>query len=352
MSLPAALTDSALIDVTAVESWDEAPLYLFVGISTAGSSIHTAFPLWAPTFAPGAVLRGVDLPATTDPAEFRRLAIAMRDNPLVRGAVVTSHKLRMYDAITELIDHADPLSAITHELNALDTRDGIHAFARDPQSLDILLGAMTPEWIGPDRSMICIGSGGAATALMLAMGLDIPATIASGHATPRTTQGRRGSLTILGIERQALAAMRVVRQRAGILDADVTTAIAATPDVTGTYTRRADPGTVIVNATGLGKTSPGSPLERPADLPPGVLAWDFNYRGTLTFLQQAQEAGTATMNGWDYFLAGWTAALAAITSTEATTHLFDQIRRLSTGLRREGATNGPHRPGSDGVLRP
>jgi shikimate dehydrogenase len=341
MNLPATDTGGVLIDAATVETWDDAPLYLFIGISTAGSSIHAAFPVWAPLLAPGAVLRGVDLPETADPAEFRRLAIAMRDNPLVRGAVITSHKLRMYDAIADLIDHADPVATITHELNAIDTRNGIRALARDPQSLGILLDAMTPEWIGPGRSMICIGSGGAATALMLAMGLDIPATITSGQAVRRAAEARRGSLTILGVDPQALAAVRAVQQRAGIPDTDVTTALATTPTVTGTYTRHAGPGSVIVNATGLGKTTPGSPLARPEDLPHGVLAWDFNYRGPLTFLQQAEEAGAATMNGWNYFLAGWTAALAAITSTEFTTQLFDQIRTSSTGIRMTTPSTDP-----------
>ena len=52
------------------------------------------------------------------------------------------------------------------------------------------------------------------------------------------------------------------------------------------------------------------------------VAWDFNYRGPLTFLSQARHAGVATEDGWDYFVAGWSAALAAITGRNLTPGLL------------------------------
>ena len=52
------------------------------------------------------------------------------------------------------------------------------------------------------------------------------------------------------------------------------------------------------------------------------VAWDFNYRGPLTFLDQARQADVATEDGWDYFVAGWSAALAAITGKDLTPGLL------------------------------
>ena len=43
---------------------------------------------------------------------------------------------------------------------------------------------------------------------------------------------------------------------------------------------------MVVNATGLGKDSPGSPISGAAIFPDGGIAWD-NYRGDLLFLEQA-----------------------------------------------------------------
>ena len=47
-------------------------------------------------------------------------------------------------------------------------------------------------------------------------------------------------------------------------------------------------GSLVVNATGLGKDRPGSPLTDDARFPRDGIAWDFNYRGDLLFLEQAE----------------------------------------------------------------
>jgi len=73
---------------------------------------------------------------------------------------------------------------------------------------------------------------------------------------------------------------------------------------------------LVVNATGLGKDSPGSPLTDEAVFPRHCVVWDMNYRGPLTFLQQARAQrnarGLQIADGWRFFLHGWTSALARI----------------------------------------
>jgi shikimate 5-dehydrogenase len=79
---------------------------------------------------------------------------------------------------------------------------------------------------------------------------------------------------------------------------------------------RLPPGSLVVNATGLGKDAPGSPLTHEAIFPEAGYAWDFNSRGDLHFLAQAraQQAGRRlhVEDGWTYFIHGWAQALAAI----------------------------------------
>ncbi|HEY5457006.1 MAG TPA: hypothetical protein VIJ96_16195 [Acidothermaceae bacterium] len=48
--------------------------------------------------------------------------------------------------------------------------------------------------------------------------------------------------------------------------------------------------------------------------------------GPLTFLRQASQAGLATEDGWEYFVAGWAAALAAIGDRELTIERLTAIR--------------------------
>ena len=47
------------------------------------------------------------------------------------------------------------------------------------------------------------------------------------------------------------------------------------------------PYSVVINATGMGKDTPGSPVTWEGKFPENSVAWEFNYRGELDFLHQA-----------------------------------------------------------------
>ena len=77
------------------------------------------------------------------------------------------------------------------------------------------------------------------------------------------------------------------------------------------------PGSLVINATGLGKDAPGSPLSEAARFPERAVAWDLNYRGDLVFLDQARAQRDHKMalqieDGWTYFLYGWTQVIAEV----------------------------------------
>jgi shikimate 5-dehydrogenase len=76
------------------------------------------------------------------------------------------------------------------------------------------------------------------------------------------------------------------------------------------------PGSLVINATGLGKDAPGSPLTDAARFPRQAIVWDLNYRGDLLFLDQAraqrQERELQIEDGWTYFLYGWTQVIAEV----------------------------------------
>jgi shikimate dehydrogenase len=344
-----------LLSAGQVRAYRGPSLVLFLGISTAGSLAHQAFPGWSRLFCPGAVMRGVDLPDGASPAGFRELVTAMTANPRVLGAVVTSHKLRLFRACQDLLDYAEPLVTLTQEIAGIDTRDGVRAFARDPQSLDIILDGIGgpvvqngggprepsggPRGVGP-RPVLCIGAGGSAIALMLAMRLDIAGTLAAQRPVLRAGQAARGQLTIVGRDQEALDIIRAVQNRCGIPRDAVGLLLAPGQDAAARHVGSAPPRSVVINATGLGKIAPGSPLPDRAAFPPGAVAWDFNYRGPLTFLDQARHAGVASEDGWDYFVAGWSAALAAITGRELTPELLSRAAQSARPFRPASASGG------------
>ena len=68
--------------------------------------------------------------------------------------------------------------------------------------------------------------------------------------------------------------------------------------------------------SGAGKDFPGSPLTDAAEFPINGLIWDYNFRGDLVFLKQAEsqkkEKNLYIEDGWVYFLHGWQRVIAEV----------------------------------------
>ena len=94
------------------------------------------------------------------------------------------------------------------------------------------------------------------------------------------------------------------------------------------------PHSLIVNATGLGKDAPGSPLTDDCVFPEDSLVWEINYRGNLIFKEQAErqaaERRLHVEDGWIYFIHGWTQVVAEVfhirIEGDVLTHLSDIAR--------------------------
>ena len=93
---------------------------------------------------------------------------------------------------------------------------------------------------------------------------------------------------------------------------------------------------LVVNATGLGKDRPGSPVTDCAPLGPGTVAWDLSYRGDPTFLRQAAAHGSSIMDGWDSFVAGWDVALTPITGMPFSLHVLSALAAAAAQRRPTG----------------
>ncbi len=93
------------------------------------------------------------------------------------------------------------------------------------------------------------------------------------------------------------------------------------------------PGSMVVNATGLGKDRPGSPLTDACRFPEEGMAWEFNYRGTLEFMHQAEaqkEVRNLTIeDGWTYFIHGWTQVIAEVFHVDITGERLQLCDRLA-----------------------
>ena len=93
----------------------------------------------------------------------------------------------------------------------------------------------------------------------------------------------------------------------------------------------------VINATGMGKDTPGSPITWQGQFPRYGVAWEFNYRGELDFLHQAQAQAEARQlrveDGWVYFVHGWAQVAAQVLHFELTPELFNRLERLAASVR-------------------
>jgi shikimate dehydrogenase len=91
------------------------------------------------------------------------------------------------------------------------------------------------------------------------------------------------------------------------------------------------------HATGMGKDIPGSPVTWSGRFPKNGIAWEFNYRGELDFLHQAEaqreKQSLFVEDGWLYFVHGWAQVVAQVMHTELTQELFNRLEKAAATVR-------------------
>lgn len=312
------------------------PTLYFIGVTTGSSSIRQVFPLWASELRlDGVQLVGIDMPLHASPEAYRNVVAFIKEDPLSLGALVTTHKIDLYNAAADLFDVIDPLASLMSEVSCISKPDGIlTAHAKDPISSGLALEDFIPQnyWRDSQADVFIMGAGGSAIAISWYLtrperGTDRPRRVVISNRSP-----------------ERLAGLRLVHDE---LKTGVPVEVVHTPDpkdndeVLQTLPR----GSVVINATGLGKDAPGSPLTDRARFPENAIAWDLNYRGDLVFLTQAHSAA-ATRNvtpvdGWVYFLHGWTQVIAEVFGVVIPTSgpTFDRLSELAmSGKNNSGAS--------------
>ena len=120
------------------------------------------FPLWAEALGlDGAMLVSRDLPLDTGRARYRAAVGAIRDDRAVQGALVTTHKVDLYEAAGDLFDELDPFAQACRGVSCIAKRDGrLAGSAKDPVTAGRALG----ELLGPGYFAIPAGTCSASAA--------------------------------------------------------------------------------------------------------------------------------------------------------------------------------------------
>ncbi|MFI6345577.1 shikimate dehydrogenase [Streptomyces sp. NPDC050560] len=294
----------------------------FVGVSTGESSIIRVFPPWSRLLGLDADLVGLDIPVDAPRAAYRAAAAELRDDPVCAGALVTTHKIALYEACHDLFEGFDDFARACGEVSSVTVRGGrLWGAAKDP----VTAGLSLEEFLPPGRfadgaEVLCLGAGGAGTAIgwYLARRAEAPRAM---HFVD-TVPGRLDRLR------------RVVGAQADRTDVRTHPADAAALTALLAGLPR---GSLVVNATGLGKDRPGSPLPPGAVLPAEAVVWELNYRGRLDFLRQAQAQqgarGLTVVDGWRYFIHGWSQVIAEVFGAAVTPEVVDELAAAAGAVR-------------------
>ena len=230
--------------------------------------------------------------------------------------------------MTILADYA----RLGSEVSSISKRGGkLEGHAKDPitcgLSMDELLGE---GYFGrTDGHVLCFGAGGAGMAAALHL------------IDKKTAEDRPKQFTVVDISQSRLDHMRA-------------TVAKLQTDISFKYIKNSDPtandaimgklpaGSVVINATGMGKDRPGSPVTDAGQFPLNGVAWEFNYRGELDFMHQAlaqREARQLVVeDGWRYFLHGWTQVIAQVLDVEISAETLNHLGEIASFVRpqREG----------------
>lgn len=300
------------------------PTIYFIGVTTSQSSIMTVFPKWAKTLGlNNAVIKGMDFGLHAPAEEYREAVEFIKSDPLSLGALVTTHKLDLFHACKDLFDYADPYAVQLGEVSSISKMDGrLCAHAKDPISSGLALENFVPAdyWKTYGGDVLLLGAGGSS----LAMSIYLTQDKFKGNLPGRIIIANR-SLPRLEHARKILDGHQPDTRFEFILN--------PTPACSDETLSHLKPHSLIVNATGLGKDAPGSPLTNACSFPTDSLVWEINYRGCLLFKEQAEAQARAknlhVEDGWIYFIHGWTQVIAEVFHIEITSGKLQQLSSIA-----------------------
>lgn len=305
------------------------PSLYFIGVSTGSSSIRQVFPRWAKELGLDAELVGIDLPLHAPAEQFQDVVRFLASDPLSLGALVTTHKVDLFAACSDLFDVVDPLAQMMGEVSCISKRgDELVCHAKDPTSSGLAIDALLPRdyWSEHDTDAFLMGAGGS----NIAIAWNLTHERNGGNRPKRLVVSNRSPGRIEHFQ-QVYAKMDT--------SVDLDLVLADSPRVNDEVLASCRAGALVVNGTGLGKDAPGSPLTNSASFPDAAITWDLNYRGNLVFLEQARaqegERHLRVEDGWIYFLHGWTQVIAEVFHIEIPTSgpHFDRLAELAEDSR-------------------
>lgn len=304
------------------------PTFYFIGVTTSKSSIMKVFPLWMEVLGhKEIVIEGIDCKIHDEPDAYRKAVSQIKYDPQSLGALVTTHKIDLLTAARDMFDYLDPYAQMTNEVSSISKLDGrLEGHAKDPITSGASLDAIIEKdyFAKTHGDVLCFGAGGSAIATLL-------------HLINKKDKGDRpNKFTFVNRSQGRLDhAKEMVRSLK--TDIEIEYICNSDPLINDKIMGKFPPYSIIINATGMGKDIPGSPITWDGKFPVNSVSWEFNYRGELDFLHQSlaqvESRKVKVEDGWLYFVHGWTQVVAQVLHFDLTPAVFNQLNQAASTVR-------------------
>ena len=301
-----------------------APTLYFIGVTTVQSSIMKVFPKWADALGlKDAVIKGIDFAPHSSAEEYREAVTFIKNDPLSLGALVTTHKIDLFNTCKDLFEYVDPYAERLGEVSSISKKGGkLCAHAKDPISSGLALENFVPAnyWTQYDGDVLLLGAGGSTLAMSVyfaqeQFGANVPKRIIIANRSVPRLESAQAILD--GINPKIH--FEYIHN--------------PTPADNDKTLASLKPHSLIVNATGLGKDGPGSPLTDDCVFPEDSLVWEINYRGDLLFKRQAEAQAQSRRlhveDGWIYFIHGWTQVISEVFQIDIKGELLEKLSEIA-----------------------
>ena len=304
----------------------ETPTFYYIGVTTTQSSIMKVFPKWAEYLGIGGTpIIGINCKIHDKPEIYRKVVEYIKNDKNSLGALVTSHKIDLYEASKDIFDEIGPYVQILGELSCISKRDGkLWAHAKDPITSGLAYEAFIPidHWKNTGGEICILGAGGASLALT------------TYFMETLEKDNWPSKIYVTNRSKTRLDNMKKIHRQ---INKEIPIEYFHCPEShdNDNIVNQLKPFSLVINGTGAGKDFPGSPITERAEFPQNGFAWDYNFRGDLIFLKQARaqqnEKKLHVEDGWVYFLHGWQRVIAEVFHLEIPTNgpEFEQLSKIA-----------------------
>ena len=302
--------------------------FYFIGVTTSQSSIMKIFPLWMEALGhPEISIYPCDLKIHDKTENYRKAVAQIKYDNGCYGALVTTHKMDLYSAAKDMFDWFDPYAILLDEISCISKNGAMfEGHAKDPLSA----GASFDHFIQKDyfsktgAYVLIFGAGGSSIATILHL------------INKKNKNDKPEKIIVVNRSHPRLDHLKHIVDKIRV-DINIELICNMDPKINDNIMNSLPDFSIVINSTGMGKDTPGSPITDLGIFPKNGWAWEFNYRGELDFMHQAEKQkesrGVKIEDGWIYFIHGWTQVIFQALHIEMTPEIFGRLEKIANSIR-------------------